>query len=126
MNNYCDWSLQWEPFLSLIGGTGLVVQGFVIELEGSWFKLSSHSILWCHSVVVIILHNFIQPSLNSGSALVQILLTACQRLAMVRISDNGPSRKRFLQAKCSLLVSHTTKIPKKQFIIIIVIIIILS
>ena len=35
-------------------------------------------------------HNFIQLSLNSTSAHVQILLTACQRFAMVRISDNGP------------------------------------
>ena len=35
-------------------------------------------------------HNFIQLSLNSTSAHVQILLTTCQRFAMVRISDNGP------------------------------------
>ena len=32
-------------------------------------------------------------SLNSGSAQVQILLVACQRFAMVRISDNGPGWK---------------------------------
>ena len=35
-----------------------------------------------------LLQNFIQQSLNSGSAQVQILVTACQRSAMVRISDN--------------------------------------
>ena len=39
------------------------------------------------------LHNFIQQSLNSGSAQVQILLTTCRRFVMVRISDNGPDWK---------------------------------
>ena len=38
-------------------------------------------------------HNFIQLSLNSGSAQVQTLLAACRRFAMVRISDNGPGWK---------------------------------
>ena len=37
-----------------------------------------------------LLHNFIQQSLNSGSAQAQILLAACRRFAMVRISDSGP------------------------------------
>ena len=37
-----------------------------------------------------LLHNFIQLSLNSGSAQVQ---TLCRRFAMVRISDNGPGWK---------------------------------
>ena len=32
-------------------------------------------------------------SRNSGSAQVQILLAACQRFEMVRISDNGPGWK---------------------------------
>ena len=40
-----------------------------------------------------LLHNFIQLSLNSGSAQVQILLAACWRFVMVRISDNGPGWK---------------------------------
>ena len=40
-----------------------------------------------------LLHKFIQQSLNSGSAQVQILLAACPRLVMVRISDNGPGWK---------------------------------
>ena len=43
---------------------------------------------WC-----IGYHYFIQQSLNSGSAQVQILFTVCQRCKMVRISDNGPSWK---------------------------------
>ena len=42
---------------------------------------------------LLLLHNFIQLSLNSGSAQVQTLLAACQRFAMVRISDNGPGWK---------------------------------
>ena len=33
-------------------------------------------------------HNFFQQNLNSGSLQVQILLIACQRSAMVRISDS--------------------------------------
>ena len=49
----------------------------------------------CGAVVyrVILLHNFIQISLNSGPVKVQILLTACWRFAMVRISDNGTGCK---------------------------------
>ena len=37
--------------------------------------------------------NFIQLSLNSDSAQVQTLFSACQIFAMVRISDNGPGWK---------------------------------
>ena len=40
-----------------------------------------------------LLHNFIQLSLNLGSAQAQILLAACWRFVMVRISDNGPGWK---------------------------------
>ena len=36
---------------------------------------------------------FIHQSLNAGSAQVQILLAACRRFAIVRISDNGPGWK---------------------------------
>ena len=46
-----------------------------------------------HGVVVIITHNLIQQSLNSGSVQVQILLVACERFPMMRISDNGPGWK---------------------------------
>ena len=45
--------------------------------------------LWRRVVVVFILHNFIQQSLNSDSAPVQILLAACRKFEIVRISDNG-------------------------------------
>ena len=38
-----------------------------------------------------ILHNFIQQSLNLDSEQVEILLAACRRFAMMRISDNGPT-----------------------------------
>ena len=37
-----------------------------------------------------LLHNFIQLSLSAGSAQIKILLVACWRFSMVRISDNGP------------------------------------
>ena len=40
-----------------------------------------------------LLHNYIQQSLNSRSAQVQILLTTCRRFAMVRISENSPRWK---------------------------------
>ena len=46
-----------------------------------------------HATWLSLLHNFIQQSLNSGSAQVQILLAACRRFAMVKISDNGPGWK---------------------------------
>ena len=54
-----------------------------------------------------LLHNFIQLSLNSGSAQVQILLAACRRFAMVRISDNGLGWKK--KAKRLSSVNLTTK-----------------
>ena len=38
-----------------------------------------------------ILRNFIQQSLSSGSAQIQILLAVIRRFAMMRNSDNGPS-----------------------------------
>ena len=45
------------------------------------------------AVQLSVLHNFIQLSLNSGSAQAQILLAVCRRFVMVRISDNGPDWK---------------------------------
>ena len=42
---------------------------------------------------LLLIHNFIQQSLNSVSVEVQILLAAGQRFAMVRISDCGLARK---------------------------------
>ena len=40
--------------------------------------------MWRRGVVVSLLHIFIQQSLNSGSAQVQILLAVCQRFVMMR------------------------------------------
>ena len=37
-----------------------------------------------------LLHNFIQQSMKSGSAQIQILLAMCQRFEMTRICNNGP------------------------------------
>ena len=43
-----------------------------------------------------LLRNFILLDLKSVSAKVQILLAACQRFTIVRISDNGRGRKKGL------------------------------
>ena len=66
-----------------------------------------------------LLHNFIQKSLNSGSAQVQILLAECRRYVMVRISDCGSL------VEIRLNAFHWSTIPQKQLIIITIIIIII-
>ena len=55
------------------------------------FNALNYISLNCGAVVqwLSLLYNFIQISLNSGSARVQTLLAACRRFAMVRISDSG-------------------------------------
>ena len=53
-------------------------------------------LIYCLIAVVqwlSLLHNFIQLSLNSVSAHVQILVVACRRFTMLRISDKGPGWK---------------------------------
>ena len=65
-------------------------------------KLNTHK-LWCSGYHY--LHNFIQQSE------VQILLAACRRFAMVRISDNGPGWKLGVNIFCE------SNIPRKQFTI---------
>ena len=60
---------------------------------------TSGTVVWWLSL----LHNFIQLSLNSGSAQAQTLLAACRRFAMMRISDNGDKAKHLSS------VNHTTK-----------------
>ena len=71
------------------------------------------SIFWnsCGTVVswLSLLHSSIQPSLNLGSPLVQILLAAYWRFAMVIISDK--------LSVCNKIFRQPT-IPQKQFIII--------
>ena len=76
--------------------------------------LQTKTFAWPFAVVqrLSLLHNFIQQSLNSGSAQARILLEACRRLAMVRISE------------IRLYAFRRSAIPQKQFIIIIIIIII--
>ena len=56
------------------------------------------------------MHNFIQQSLNSGSAQFQILLAACRRFAMVRVSM-APGGN---EAKRHPSVNHTTKTKKQN------------
>ena len=46
--------------------------------------------MWLHGPVVITTVHFILQSLNSESVQVQILLVACRRFAMVRISGKDP------------------------------------
>ena len=70
-------------------------------------------------VVVITNAQLLSTSLNTVSAQVQILLTACQRFAMMRISLTIVPAGNI--AKCLFSVNST--IPQKQFIIIIIIII---
>ena len=71
------------------------------------------SIFWnsCGAVVswLSLLHSSIQPSLNLGSPLVQILFAAYWRFAMVRISDNFSVWNK---------IFRQPTIPQKQFIII--------
>ena len=55
---------------------------------------------WCSGVVVI------TTAQLYSTAQAQILLAACRRSAMVRISDQGPGCKK---AKCLSSVNHTTK-----------------
>ena len=60
-----------------------------------YFFVSLNKVSKLYAVVLwlALLHNFIQQSLNLGSAQVQILLVTCQRFEMVRISNNGPGWK---------------------------------
>ena len=72
--NYCILSVS-TPRITRRGVIGsLDIFSFVL----SWLSL---------------LHNFIQQSLNLGAAHVQILPSACRRLALVRASDNALSWK---------------------------------
>ena len=58
--------------------------------------------------IIIILHTFLQQSLNSGFAQVRNLPAACWRIAMVRISEDGPVEIR-------LNTFRRSNIPQKQF-----------
>ena len=81
MEKYKDLSFLLKIVLTLSHGQPAVERSFSLGnalLNYEWLSL---------------LHNFIQLSLNSDSAQVQTLLTACWRFAMVRISDNGPCWK---------------------------------
>ena len=63
------------------------------RLSMSPANLTRRENLELRGVVVSLLHNFIQQSLNSGSPQVQILHAMCRRFEMVRIFDNGPGWK---------------------------------
>ena len=71
---------------------------FLLELKKSLLimrnKASLNGNIYSAAVQWLsLLHNFIQESLNSGYRQVQVLLAACRKFEMVRISDNGPGSK---------------------------------
>ena len=75
----------------------MVVQ-YYVKYSGEiykWMTKKAVSYLFSGAVVqcLSILRNFIQRSLSSGSAQVQILLADCRRFALVGFSDNGPNWK---------------------------------
>ena len=67
------------------------------KYEELWIKI--RDLIWLITIINLsgvvvrwlsLLHNLTQLHLSSGSAQVQTVIAACQRFAMVRISDNGP------------------------------------
>ena len=60
-------------------------------------NIKGYKLVRAHNPAVVqwlsLLHNFIQQNLNSGSAQIQILLAACRRFEIVRISDSGTGWK---------------------------------
>ena len=102
--------LKWFHFINFVEGSlsligcMIFMSPFIDVTKMSMLKVSfpamlhsAQALLVCRmlsfSLWLSLLHNFIQQSLNSDSAQVQTLLAACQRFAMVRISDNGPGWK---------------------------------
>ena len=81
-----EWSLVvWNKFHKIIHNFGYFI---AVNVPFGHSVTQLTVVQW-----LLLLHNFIQLSLNSGSAQVQTLLAACRRFAMVRISDNGPGWK---------------------------------
>ena len=81
--------------LLLIGEEG---KGHYVLIKDFNTFMYDHTLHQGKSIFVVmqwlsLLRNFIQQSLNSDSAHFQILLTACQRFVMVRISDTGSGWK---------------------------------
>ena len=73
-------TLLWKQFISTISEK---------ESSNNWKSIIQRKIKM--SIRCDVVHNFIQQSLNTYSAQVQVLLAACRRFAMVSISGNGPS-----------------------------------
>ena len=71
---------------------------------------------YCYCVAMVkwlpLLHNFIQLNLKLDSGQVQILLAACWRFAMMRISGNDPDENK---AKRLSSVNDTTKIIHRHY-----------
>ena len=95
-------------------------KSFVVSFNFmNWMKVFMKKRISGAVVYWLLLHNFIQQSLNSVSALVQILQAACRRIVMARISDKS-------QLEIRLNAFRWPTIPQKQFIIIVIIIIIIN
>ena len=96
--------------VTLIRGEALIRGRCLSQWNYSQMRLNQRATLILDPALirrntVSILHNFIQQSLNSDSAQVQVLFAACERLEMVRISGNGPSQNK---AKRYSSVNHNT------------------
>ena len=82
-----------------------------IALRGAYLLKQYLLALWFGAVVqwLSLLHNFIQQSLNSGSAQVQTLLAVFWTFTMVRISASGPvgnKTKRLSLVNCTTKTIH--------------------
>ena len=62
-------------------------------VEMTWKFVEIWSFMYRRNINVYLTWSACWERLNSGSAQAQILLVACGRFAMVRISDNGPGLK---------------------------------
>ena len=87
---YQKYIIQIGNHLNFVSVLRLVGKLLISILFTSWLATFR---LWQRGVVVITTAHLYQLGLNSVSAQVQTLLTACRRFAMVRISDSGPGFK---------------------------------
>ena len=93
-NNLQEFSCRAESFLFslfvLENGTNQTTPYEMLNLRSTVLQFTTAVLnLLCS----LLLHSFIQQSLNLGSAQVQTLLAACRRFAIVRISESGPGWK---------------------------------
>ena len=87
----------WGPWGQILVSIGLndpfIIIHYLISSKRSLIFSYNFDMWKPRCSALLLLCNFIQLSLNLGSAGAQTLLTACWRFAMVRISGNGPGWK---------------------------------